>query len=307
MIWPDRVDAWVDGACAAVARLVPYAPIADPSVSFLHRALVGMLLIAPLCSTIGIQVVNFRLAFFAEAVGHSAFTGLALGLLASLLVGPDWMGPELAMVGFGVAIAIAITAYRRASGLSADTVIGVFSSAVIALGLFLIGHLSETRKLGGGDRKLLNFLQGNILVLEPRDIVVLAGLFALVMAFQAFSYNRLLFISINDSLAQSMRIRVRVYEYFFAAVLALVVMFSIQAVGALLVTAMLVIPAAAARTLARSAGGLFWWGLAIAASSAVGGLVASDYFSTATGATTVLCATAWFIAGGAVRRLAKWD
>lgn len=288
------MERWVDQACSAIAAWAPYPAIQDPSLTFLHRALVGLLLIAPLCSTIGIQVVNFRMAFFAEAVGHSAFTGIALGFLLASAVG-DAVDPFWVMVVFGVLAALAITLYRRRSGLSNDTVIGVFSAAVIALGLCVISHLTETNRLRGGNSKLLEFLQGNILTVRPSDVLALAVFFVAAMGFQAFAYNRLLLMSINAPLAQTFGVRVRAYDYAFTLLLSLIVMFSIRAVGALLVTALLVIPAAAARNLARSAGSLFWYGLLIATTSAVGGLILSDYLTSATGGTVVLCAASWFL------------
>lgn len=301
------MDEWVDEICRRIAAVVPYPPLQDPGLSFLHRALVGLVLIAPLCSTIGIQVVNLRLAFFAEAVGHSAFTGLAIGLMILAFGGAAAPDPRIAMIVFGVAVAMAITVFRRRSGLSSDAVIGVFSSAVIALGLCLISRMIETNQVRGGGARLLDFLQGNILLVRPAELAALAAFFAAAMTYQAFAYNRLLFLGVNSALAATLGVRVRFYEYTFAALVALVVISSIQAVGVLLVTAMLVIPAAAARNLARSAGGMFWWGLVVAVSSAVLGLVLSDRYSTATGATTVLCTTAWFLASQAASWLKGRD
>jgi zinc transport system permease protein len=120
------------------------------------------------------------------------------------------------------------------------------------------------------------------------------------MAYEAYAYNRLMFIGLNAAQAQTMGVWVRGHEYIFSCLLALVVMFSIKAVGVLLVTAMLVIPAAAARNLARSCGGLFWWGIVIATTSSVAGLILADHFSTAAGASTILCATAWFLGSSAL-------
>lgn len=300
------MDETVDAICRAIASCVPLSSFRDPGLGYLHRSLVGMLLIAPLCATVGVQVIHFRMAFFAEAVGHSAFTGLGLGLLLSTIPALTGSDPRLAMTLFGAAIALAITLFRRRSTHSTDTVIGVFSSGIIALGLCLINFLTQTNRLRGGAR-LMDFLQGNILVLRPWDLVVLAGFFLIAMAFQFFAYNRLLFLGINAPLAKTMGIQVGRYEYAFAIVLALVVMFSIQAVGVLLVTAMLVIPAAAARHMAHAAGQLFWWGVGIAVSSAVAGLILSDRWETGTGATTVLVTVGWFLIGSAWATLRRRD
>lgn len=283
----DKIDA----VCKTIAGLFPYSGFRDPSLSFLHRAFVTVLLIGPLCSTVGIQVVNFRFAFFAEAVGHSAFTGIALGFLLTTLPGMSDLDPTVTMTAVGVVVALAITLYRRGSSLPSDTVIGVFSSFVVALGLTIITHLMKTTTM----RTNLNgFLMGNVLTITSGEVLGLAVFFIVAMAFQAFAYNRLLLIGLNADLAQTFRIRVAAYEYAFSILLALVVMFAIKTVGVLLVTAMLVIPAAAARNFAKSAGAVFWWGIVISWTSGIAGLILSDQYNTATGSTTILVSTVWF-------------
>lgn len=274
-----------------LVSLVPYDSLRQ--FEFFQRAVVGLLLLAPLCSTIGIQVVNFRLAFFAEAVGHSAFTGIALGFVLALVPVFQGLDPLVSMSLFGVLIALAITYYRRQTSLSSDTVIGVFSSAVIALGLCVITSLLSSNKIRGPSF-LFNFLMGNILTISPSQIFLLLVFAIAALSFEFFAYNRLMFIGLNQAQAKTMGIHVQLYEYGFAVLLALVVMFSIQAIGVLLVTAMLVIPAASARNIARSAGSVFWWGMLISMTSCLGGLYLSDVYSTATGAAAVLCTTAWF-------------
>jgi zinc transport system permease protein len=132
-------------------------------------------------------------------------------------------------------------------------------------------------------------------------------LFLVLMTFQAVSYNHLLYIGVNPALAQAHRVRVAVHQYIFAGLLALIVMFSVQAVGVLLVTAMLIVPAAAARNVARSAGSMFWWAMLVSLSSAVTGLLisAQDWARTATGATIIIVACGWFLlsmAAAALRR-----
>ena len=250
---------------------------------FMQQALAGLLLLTPMTAAMGIQVVNFRMSFFADAISHSAFAGVALGLL--LLLDPQWVMPL-----FGVLVGLAIVLVQRTGKLSADTVIGVFFSAMVAFGLAVI---SRERSLA---RELQRFLYGDILTIGDGQIVILMGLFAVLMTFQACAYNRLLYIAINPPLAQAHRVRVAVLQYAFAALLALVVMFAVQAVGVLLVTALLIVPAAAARKLARSAGTMFWWALLISLSSAVAGLLVSaqDWAQSATGPTIILVACCWF-------------
>lgn len=294
------MEQGIDTVCRWLVEWIPYQSLKD--YVFLQRALVALLLLGPLCSTIGIQIINFRMAFFSEAVGHSAFTGIALGYMAMLLL-PAWLSDPLpVMVLFGVAIALGITHYRRRYHLASDTVIGVFQSSVIALGLFILTYLMQGHYLSS-TVNLNNFLMGNVLTILPGEVMGLAIFFVLAMGFQAFAYNRLMLVGLNADLARSMGIRVAWLEYAFAALLALVVMFSIKAIGVLLVTAMLVIPAAGARNFARSAGSVFWWGILIATTSGAAGLIISDLYATAVGATTVLMTTAWFLFSTLIARL----
>ena len=266
---------------ALVAQVLPFECM---QVRFMQQAMVGLRLLAPMTAVMGIQVVNFRMAFFSDAISHSAFAGVALGLIFA--VNPDWTMPL-----FGLLVGLGIMILLRHSRLSSDTVIGVFFSAMVAFGLAIV---SRDRSLA---RDLQRFLYGDILTISDAQILCLAALLVALMTFQARSYNHLLYIGINPTLAQAHRVRVAVHQYLFAGLLALIVMFSVQAVGVLLVTALLIVPAAAARNLARSAGRMFWWALVISVSSAVVGLLVSaqDWASTATGATIVLVACGWFV------------
>ncbi|NTU47542.1 MAG: metal ABC transporter permease [Syntrophobacteraceae bacterium] len=256
---------------------------------FMQQALLGLVLLAPMAAAMGVQVVNFRMAFFSDAISHSAFAGVALGLVLS--VSAQWTMPALGlMVGLGI-----MTVQRR-STLSSDTIIGVFFSAVIAFGLAVV---SRDRNVA---RDLQRFLYGDILTIGDGDILALIALFVILMAFQAWGYNRMLYVGLNPVLAKAHRVQVAVYQYLFAGLLSLVVIFSVWAVGVLLVTAMLIVPAAAARNFARSAGGMFWWAVAVSFSSSVAGLLVSaqDWARTATGATIILCSCLWFLASTAV-------
>ena len=265
-----------------LAQLLPFECM---QARFMQQALVGILLLAPMAAAMGIMVVNFRMAFFSDAISHSAFAGVALGLIFA--VDPDWTMPV-----FGLLVGLGIMILQRHSSLSSDTVIGVFFSALIAFGLAIV---SRDRTLA---RDLQRFLYGDILTISDGQILCLLALFLVFLIFQVVSYNHLLYIGLNPSLAQAHRIRVAVHQYIFAGLLSLIVMFSVQAVGVLLVTAMLIVPAAAARNVARSAGSMFWWALLVSVSSAVIGLIlsAQDWARTATGATIIMVACGWFLA-----------
>ena len=269
-----------------LARLLPFDVM---QARFMQQALIGLLFVAPMAAAMGVQVINFRMAFFADAIGHSAFAGVALGLIFA--VSPSWTMPL-----FGLAVGLAIMALQRRSSLSTDTVIGVVFAAVMAFGLAMV---SRDR---GVARDLQRFLYGDILTIAEPELLGLGALFLTVMVFQAWGYNRLLYVSLNPVVASVHRVPVALCQYLFAGLLALVVMFSVWAVGVLLVTALLIVPAAAARNFARSAGSMFWWSLLISTTSAVAGLLVSaqDWARTATGPTVVLCGFAWFLASQAV-------
>jgi len=264
-----------------IARALPFDCM---QARFMQQAMLGLLLLAPMCAAMGVQVVNFRMAFFADAISHSAFAGVAIGLLLA-------MDTRLTMIAFGLLVGVGIILVGRRTSLSFDTVIGVFFSAVIAFGLAIV---SRDRHVARGMQR---FLYGDILTIGPDEILWLAGLLALLMAFQAAGYNRMLYVGLNTALAAAHRVRVRFYQYVFAALLSVVVIFSVWAVGVLLVTAMLIVPAATARKLASSAAGMFWWALVVSMTSAVAGLIVSaqEWAHTATGATVVLCSSAWFL------------
>jgi zinc transport system permease protein len=277
-----------------IYALVALLPFDCLQARFMQQAFLGLLLLAPMAAVMGIMVVNFRMAFFADAISHSAFAGVALGLLFS--VDPDWTMPA-----FGLLVGLGIMVMQRSSDLSSDTVIGVFFSGMVAFGLAIV---SRDRSLA---RDLQRFLYGDILTISDVQILCLVVLFVALMTFQTLSYNRLLYIGLNPTLAKAHRIRVAMHQYIFTGLLALIVMFAVQAVGVLLVTAMLIVPAAAARNLARNAGAMFWWALLISLSSSMTGLLVSaqDWARTATGATVILIACVWFglsLLPGALRR-----
>lgn len=272
-----------------LAKLLPFDFM---QLRFMQQALLGLLLLAPMAALMGVQVVNFRMAFFADAISHSAFTGVAFGLLFS--ISPHWTMPI-----FGVLVGVAIVAAQRRSSLSTDTVIGVFFSGVVAFGLAMVSREQNVA------RDIQRFLYGDILTVSPADLWSMAALLVVLVGFQLYGFNRMLYIGLNPLVAQVHRVRVAAYQYLYAALLALVVVFSVWAVGVLLVTAMLVVPAATARNLARSAGGMVWWALLVSISSAIGGLLisAQPWARTATGPTIILVAFVGYLISALFRRV----
>lgn len=268
-----------------------FLPAAWQDYGFMQRAIIECILIAPMCAAMGVKVVNFRMAFFSDAISHSAFAGVAMGFLLHEAILRFNFDPRIAMVVFGVIVGLGIAVVRRRTDLSTDTVIGVFFSTVVAAGIAIITafprHSAEFPK----------YLYGSILTLDDADLYLSAVLAAGMLVFMLFSFNSLMLIGLNGELAHSRRISVRLYDYLFAMLLALVIMALIRTAGILLVTAMLVVPAAAARNLARSMSAMFWWATLIALVAGVAGTMAS--FSDAlgnvgTGAVIVLAAAIMF-------------
>ena len=273
----NPVIAWI---CDLLGKL----PFETMDYEFMRLALLGLLIIAPMAAICGTQVVNFNMSFFSDAIGHSAFAGVATGLV--LAISPDYTMPALALcVGLG------IMAIKHRSGLSSDTVIGVMFSAVVAGGLAIVSRYPNAVS------NAQMFLYGDILTISERDILLMLGLAVVFLIFQIFSFNKLICIELNPQLAKAHRIKVGIYQYFFAALLSLVVIFSVKAVGVLLVTAMLITPAAAARNLASSYGKMLWLSVIIGVFSAITGLFlsAQSWMQTSTGATIVLCSCVIFL------------
>lgn len=268
-----------------VYTLIGLLPLDCLQARFMQQALLGLLLLTPMAAVLGVEVINFRMAFFSDAIGHSAFAGVALGLILAV-------NPRLSMPLFGVLVGLAVMVVRRKSNLSADTAIGIVFSAVVAFGLAVVSRAS------GVARDMQQFLYGDILTISEGEIAFLGLLFLGMLLFQAVGYNRLLAIALNPVMARVHGIRVALWQYLFAGLLALVVMFSVWAVGVLLVTAMLIVPAATARNLARTAGGMFWWALLAGISSGFAGLTlsAQDWLATSSGATIILVSCCWFAA-----------
>jgi zinc transport system permease protein len=262
-----------------MASLIPYEWAHS---TFIIRAAIGLALLTPVCGAMGIMVVNYRMAFFSDTISHSAFTGVAIGLLIGI-------NPWLSLVIFGVFIGLGIVRVKRHSELSTDTIIGVFFSTVIAIGIAVI----SVRR--GLNRDLQSYLFGDILTINESELTAMIVLFLIAAVYIWTTYNRLLFIGLHEDLAFSKGLKTILYEYSFASLLAIVVTFSIRAVGLLLVTAMLILPAASARNIARSSGAFFWWSIVFAFLSGLFGLIGSLLWNIATGASVILIASVFFL------------
>ena len=264
-------------------------PFSWLNYTFMKHALLAMLLMTPLFGLLGTMAVDNQMAFFSDALGHSALTGIALGVLLGI---PD---PLVSMLAFGVVAALCITRIKHGNGASTDTVISVFSSTSIALGLVVLSR-------GGGFAKYANYLVGDVLSVTPGDLGMLLAALCGTLLVWTWLYNPLLMASVNPPLAASRGIPARRASYLFVVLVAVVVMLSIRWVGVMLINSLLILPAAAARNVARNAAGYARLSVLFAVVSGVAGLIASYYWNTSAGAAVVLVAAGIYFATLPMRR-----
>lgn len=211
-------------------------------------ALLSVLLVSAVCGMVGALVVGNRMAFFSDAMAHCAFAGISLGLLIALAVGFTPASPELQwllpliMAGFGALIGVGIAFVRENTGLASDTVIGVFFAGAIGFGAMILQGFPGGKRAFDPER----FLFGGPALAQPLDLLILAVLLILTVLLFVWKYNQFVLASFNSSLARSRGVPVALNNYLFVLLLALIVNFSIPAVGVLLINAMLIVPAATA-------------------------------------------------------------
>ena len=223
---------------------------------FVVNALFAGLLIGPVLGGLGTLVVVKRFAFFSEAVGHAALTGVAIGIL----LGEPYTGPYGSLFGYCLLFGLLLNYLRNRTGLSPDTLIGVFLSVSLAVGASLLLVLAGRINI----HILENVLFGSVLTVNAHDLAVLTLVSLLVVALTIPMYNRFMLASFNPQLASVRGVLVKPLDYLFVMLVALVTVAAVKVIGAILVGALLVIPAAAARLLSQSLKGFFWLSVLIA-------------------------------------------
>lgn len=239
---------------------------------FMANALLALLLMAPLFGLLSTMIVTGRMSFFSDALGHSAFTGIAIGAICGISA-PIW-----AAVIFSVVFALLFSYVRSRSNQAADTLIGVFSSAAVALGIF-------AATLGGGSfTKYNKYLIGDILSISPAEIGMLALTLVAVAVFWVVYSNRLTLTAIHPQLASSRGIPVKASNTLFTVAIAVVVTLSISSVGLLILNSLLVLPAASARNVARNLKQYHALSIGFALAAGLLGLIISYYWGASAGA-----------------------
>ena len=239
---------------------------------FMCNALLGILLMAPLFGILSTMIVTGRMSFFSDALGHSAFTGIAIGCIFGVAA-PTWVA-----VIFSLVFALLFSYVRSRSNQAADTLIGVFSSTAVALGIFIA-------TLGGGSfTKYNKYLIGDILSITPAEIGMLVLVLIGILIFWSIYSNRLTLTAIHPQLASSRGIPVGLSQTIFTAAIAVVVTLSISSVGLLIMNSLLVLPAASARNVARNLKQYHLFSVLFALVSCIAGLTVSYYWGASAGA-----------------------
>lgn len=240
--------------------------------TFMKNAFLAILLVAPLFGMTSTMIVTGRMSFFSDALGHSAFTGIAIGAIFGVAA------PTYIAVLFSVAFALLFSFIRSKSNQTADTLIGVFSSTAVALGIFI------ATANGGTFTKYNKYLIGDILSVTPAEIGILALILLGVLIFWIFASNRLILCSVHPQLASSRGISVGVTQTVFTVAIAVIVTLAISWVGLLILNSLLVLPGAASKNISKNVKQYHAFSVLIAFIAGISGLCLSYHLGTSAGA-----------------------
>ena len=264
--------------------------------SFMVRGLTAAVLVGTVCAVVGVYVVVRGMAFFGDALAHSILPGVAVGYL---LTGGAreplfWWG-----TGTAVLVSLAIGAVSKGARIKQDTAIGVIFAGMFALGIAMISTMKSYTV------DLTHFLFGDILGISGDQLLTIAIFSGLIILLVAAFYKEFLVITFDPTLAATLRIRTRLFEYLQLVLIALAIAVSFQAVGVALMVAMLVTPAAAAYLLTKRLPVMMVLAAAIASISGVVGLYLSYYINVASGPAIVLVATLIFVVAWVIKSLGR--
>lgn len=240
--------------------------------NFMKNALLAIIILAPLLGLVSTMIVTGKMSFFSDALGHSAFTGIAIGAICGIAA-PTWIA-----VIFSVIFALLFSFVRSKSNHTADTLIGVFSSSAVALGIFIATWD------GGSFTKYNKYLIGDILSVTPFEIGMLFIVFLVVFVFWVIVSNRLTLCAVHPQLASSRGISVNITQTSFTVAIAVIVTLAISWVGLLILNSLLVLPGALARNMAKNLKQYHLYSIFAAMLSGTLGLWVSYNLGTSTGA-----------------------
>ena len=242
---------------------------------FMKNAFLAILLISPIFAILGTMIVNNKMAFFSDALGHSALTGIAIGTLLGIT------NMNISMIIFAVIFALLLNFIKNKTTYGADTIISVFSSIAIALGLAILAQ-------SGNFNNYSSYLIGDILSISQNEILYLAIAFVLILVFWILMFNKINAVSINSTLAKTKGINANVIDNVFAVIIAIMVMISIRWIGILLINSMMILPAASSRNVAKNMRSYYAYAVAFALVSGISGLIVSYFVNIPTGPMIVI-------------------
>ena len=261
------------------------------SMNFMKNALLAVLLMGPLFGLLSTMTVTGKLSFFSDALGHSGFTGIAIGVLCGSALPMAWA------VALAVAFALLFSYVRGRTSQASETIISVFYSTAVALGIFI------ATMNGSSFTKFNKYLIGDILSVTPGEIGLLALVLVLVAVLWILASNRLVLTAVHPQLASSRGIPVRGYETLFTVSIAVVVTLAMSWVGLMVINSLLVLPAAAARNVARNLREYHLFSVLGALLAGVLGLVTSYYLGCSTGAVISLYLAVFFAVTFCLRKI----
>lgn len=243
---------------------------------FMQNAFLAVLIMAPLFGLMSTMVVSGKMSFFSDALGHSAFTGIAIGSICGL------SAPTLFAVLFAIVFSLLFSFVRHKSTQAADTLIGVFSSTAVALGIFIA-------TLGGSSfTKYNKYLIGDILSVTPAEIGLLAIVLVGVLVFWTLCSNKLILSSVHPQLASSRGFSTFLVQTVFTTIVAVVVTLSINWVGLLILNSLLILPGATSRNIAKNMKQYHFFAALFALVASIAGLSISYYLGSSAGAAICL-------------------
>ncbi len=260
--------------------------------AFMKNALLAIILIAPIFALLGTMIVNNKMAFFSDALGHSALTGIAIGMVLGIT------NMNISMIFFAVIFALLLNFVKNKTTYGADTIISVFSSIAIALGLAMLAQ-------SGNFNKYSSYLVGDILSINNNEILYLFLAFIAIIIFWYFTFNKLNVLSINTTLAKSRGVNTKLIDNVFVVLIAIIVMISIRWIGILLINSLLILPAASSRNIAKNMRSYHLFSILFSLFSGITGLIISYYWNIPTGPMIVLISGAIYFVTFALKKVVK--
>ena len=262
--------------------------------TFMKNAFLAILLVSPIFAIIGTMIVNKKMAFFSDALGHSALTGIAIGMLLGMT------NINISMIIFAVIFALLLNFIKSKTTYGADTIISVFSSIAIALGLAILAQ-------SGSFNKYSSYLVGDILSISESEILYLFVAFILTFIFWYYLFNKINAVSLNSTLAKSKGINVKAMENIFAILIAVMVMISIRWVGILLINSLIILPAASSRNISMNMRSYHLFSIIFALFSGISGLIISYYTNIPTGPMIVIISGIIYFITFGIKKVGVFD